>query len=173
MDELITAEECELLGFLLDYTADGDSDYIVLQRETENDFIKENEEYFKIPEGDLEGLDAGMLSDFVSRNKNIYTFDAKNIKTEKLVKLVSALKLEKAFDGDGTSATGWEAFYKKYPDSTGETLVSRAGFNKTKTEAIVCLFGMRDYLCAEGSLYVFRKEDNNWQLNNIIRLWTA
>ncbi|OGF44681.1 MAG: hypothetical protein A2452_07885 [Candidatus Firestonebacteria bacterium RIFOXYC2_FULL_39_67] len=173
MDDFITAEEYELLGFLLDYTDDGDSDYIVLQQETENDFILENEEFFKEPEGDLEGLDPAMLLDFLSKNKKVYNVEAKNVKTEKPVKPVTALDLEKAFDGDGSSATGWEAFYKKYPDSTGETLVSRAGFDKTKTAAMVCLFGMHDYLCAEGNLYIFKKENNKWQLNDIIWLWTA
>src|SRR3989339_1852656 len=173
MEELISNEEYELLGFLLDYTDDGDSDYIVLQNETENGFIMENEEFFKTPEGDLEGIDASMLSDFLGKNKKNYELAIKDLKTEKPVKLVTPLDLEKAFDGDGTSATGWEAFYKVYPDSTGENLVSRAGFNKTKTEAMVCLFGMHDYLCAEGNLYIFKKENNKWQLNDIIWLWTA
>ncbi|OGF51071.1 MAG: hypothetical protein A2231_13120 [Candidatus Firestonebacteria bacterium RIFOXYA2_FULL_40_8] len=173
MDELITTEEYELLGFLLDYTDDGESDYIVLQTETENGFIDENEDYFKTPEGDLEGLDAGMLLDFVSKNKKIYNLEAKSLKTEKPVKLITASDLDKAFDGGGDSATGWEAFYTKYPESTGETLVSRVGFNKEKTTAMVCLFGMHDYLCAEGNLYIFKKEKGSWELNDIIWLWTA
>ena len=90
MDDFITAEEYELLGFLLDYTDDGDSDYIVLQQETENDFILENEEFFKEPEGDLEGLDPAMLLDFLSKNKKVYNVEAKNVKTEKPVKPVTA-----------------------------------------------------------------------------------
>ncbi|MCX5777034.1 MAG: hypothetical protein NTX32_05340 [Candidatus Firestonebacteria bacterium] len=173
MDELITTKEYELLGFLLDYTDDSDSDYIVLQSETDNGFIMENTEYFSSPEDDLAGLDAGMLADFVQKNKKNYMLSANLLKTEKTVKLATPLDLEKAFDGDGTSATGWEAFYKKFPGATGETLVSRAGFNKTGTEAMVCLFGMHDYLCAEGNLYIFKKENGNWGLNNIVWLWSA
>jgi|GEM_PF-2271789 len=173
MEEIISAEEYGLLGFLLDYTADPEADYLLLQRETENEFIMENEEYFKTPEGDLEGVDAFMLGDFLLRNKRNYAYEPEKIKTEIQVKTVSSPELENAFDGDGTSVTGWEAFYKKYPGSSGETLVSRAGFNKTKTEAMICLFGMHDYLCAEGNLYIFKKENNNWELKDIVWLWTA
>jgi len=173
MADIITNEEYDLIAFMLDYLNEEDADYILLQNETENDFITENEDYFKDNDDDLKGMDKDMLFDFVSNNRKTWPLAKEKLKTATELKLLSRIDFEKAFDGDGTSATGWEAFYKKYEDSDGEMLVSRAGFNKNRTEALLYIAGLHDYLCAEGNLCHLKKENGKWQLSNIVWLWNA
>lgn len=173
MDSGITNEEYEILGFLLDFTSEGEAECLVVQSETENDFVVGNVDLFKKQENELKELDSELMLDFVSKNMRSWTLEAEKLQTERKIILESPEKLEKAFDGEGTSSSGWNAFYAKYPESDGQTVVSRPGFNKKQTEALVYIAGMHDFLCAEGNLYHLKKTDSNWQLSDIIPLWIS
>ncbi len=172
MGNEITKEEYEILGFLLDFISEGETDYLVLQNETENDFVTGNVDLFQKQQEELKGLPAGLMLDFVTKNMKSYPLDAALLQTERKILLQSPEELEKAFVFDGTT-DGWASFYKKYPESDGQTVVSRAGFNEQKTEALVYIAGIHDILCAEGNLYYLKKADSKWQLSDIIPLWIS
>ena len=112
MGNEITKEEYEILGFLLDFISEGETDYLVLQNETENDFVTGNVDLFQKQQEELKGLPAGLMLDFVTKNMKSYPLDAALLQTERKIMLESSEELEKAFDGAGTSGPGWEAFYK-------------------------------------------------------------
>jgi len=173
MEELIDSQEYEILGFLLDFISEGETEYVVLQNETENDFVTGNIDLFKKQEEDLKGISSELMLDFVSKNMKSWPLEADKIQTERKILLQSPEELEKAFDGTGTSSSGWDAFYRKHPESDGQTVVSRVGFNEKRTEALVYIAGMHDYLCAEGNLYHLKKTDSKWQLSDIIALWIS
>ncbi len=173
MENGMTKEEYEIVGFLLDFISEGETEYLVVQNETENDFVAGNVDFFKKQEEELKNLNSGLLLDFVSKNMKSWPLETGGLQTERKIMLQSSEELEKAFDGAGTSGPGWEAFYKKYPESDGQTVVSRPGFNTDRTEALVYIAGMHDYLCAEGNLYHLKKSDSKWQLTDIIPLWIS
>ena len=173
MEELITAEEYEILGFLLDFISEGETECLVLQDETENDFVTGNISLFQKQEEDLKAIPPVLMLDFVSKNMKSWPLEEEKLKTERKLLLQSPAQLEKAFEIEGKTGSGWEAFYKKYPESDGQTVVSRAGFDPGKKEALVYIAGMHDYLCAEGNLYHLKKSDGKWQLSDIIPLWIS
>ena len=173
MENVISAEEYEILGFLLDFISEGETECVVLQNETENDFVTGNVDLFNKQEEDLKSINKELMLDFISKNMKSWPLDAGKLQTEVKILMQSPEELEKAFEVKGQTGSGWESFYEKYPESDGQTVISRAGFNVKKTEALVYIAGMHDYLCAEGNLYYLKKTDNKWQLSDIIPLWIS
>ena len=68
---------------------------------------------------------------------------------------------------------GWEYFYKKYPKAQGITSVSRVGFNKAKTRAIV-YFGTQSYsLAGAGFWVILEKEPGGWKITSRQMIWIS
>ncbi|HZS44061.1 MAG TPA: hypothetical protein VFC63_03095 [Blastocatellia bacterium] len=58
---------------------------------------------------------------------------------------------------------GWEAFRKKYPDSSGYTQLSPVGFNADKTIAVVYVSHSCGPLCGAGGFQILEKKNGKWQ----------
>lgn len=73
------------------------------------------------------------------------------------VTLVSAAEVEGDFDNSLEEGGGWEKFRKKHPFAGGISYVSRPGFNKTKTEAVVSVHHQADYRMGVGYRVFLKK----------------
>ena len=58
--------------------------------------------------------------------------------------------------------TGWEEFYRRYPDSGGWMELSAVGFNVDKTVAVVYMGHHCGWLCGGGGFHVLEKKDGKW-----------
>ena len=71
------------------------------------------------------------------------------------------------------SVNGWEEFYRRYPDSPGITTLSRVGFNRERTEALVYMGAQLHYLAGAGNLYRLEKQDGVWKIVEKVMLWIS
>jgi hypothetical protein len=80
--------------------------------------------------------------------------------------------------GDQTSAVfssrenqAWKTFFNLYPDSQGITRFSQIGFNKEKTQALVCVEGKSDWRSGMGCIILFEWNSEAWLFVLAIPLW--
>jgi len=68
---------------------------------------------------------------------------------------------------------GWEAFYNKYPRSSGCWDFSPVGYSTNGTEALVYLGHHCGGLCGTGHLVLLAKEKDHWVVRNRVMLWIS
>lgn len=68
---------------------------------------------------------------------------------------------------------GWKNFFAKYPNSAGILLVSRIGFNRDHTEAIVYAGKSCGTLCGEGYYVRLVKIGEHWTVADQTTIWIA
>ena len=68
---------------------------------------------------------------------------------------------------------GWDRFYRKYPKSAGHIQLSRPGFNKDKTLALVYIGNQRNWLAGTGEYIVLEKIDGAWKIKNREMIWIS
>lgn len=59
---------------------------------------------------------------------------------------------------------GWAMFYEKYPDSPGIIKLSRVGFSRDGSVAIVYMGNQSQWLAGSGGLVAFEKKDGQWRI---------
>lgn len=59
---------------------------------------------------------------------------------------------------------GWKKFYKRYPKSNGNMGLSKVGFDKERTHAVVHYGNQRQCLDGEGYLFVLEKSQIGWEV---------
>jgi hypothetical protein len=88
--------------------------------------------------------------------------------------LISEQELASIFS---TTASGWDKFYAKYPDSKGFLTLSRVGFNQAKDTAVLYTEYQSGATAGEGDLVLMKKTDGRWTVegNSMIRqsLWLS
>ncbi len=126
---------------------------LIIRAETANKF-----ELCLKPEGESVALLQPVIANFLEVNKKRWLLE-KTFTMDQSVEFVFSRELEAIFsDGVG----GWEAFYKKFPDSGGFNEVSAVGFNADKTVAIVYVAHHCGGLCGGGQFYVLKKAQGRW-----------
>lgn len=68
---------------------------------------------------------------------------------------------------------GWGAFYEKYPDSGGYTVLSRVGFNDTLDQALIYVANVGGPLMGAGNYYLLEKKDGEWLIIEQIMVWIS
>lgn len=66
------------------------------------------------------------------------------------------------------SKDGWEEFYKIYRESPGIITLSRPGFSRDRTVAMIYLGNQRNWLSGRGGIHVFLKTNGKWMDSGII-----
>jgi len=87
-------------------------------------------------------------------------------------RIVDYKQIEKLFTA-GMPAEGLKTFYQLYPQSNGYLTLSRVGFNKDRTEALVNTGWMRGALFGEGHYFLLSKKDGRWRIERSIATWMA
>ena len=68
---------------------------------------------------------------------------------------------------------GGDTFWKTYPKSTGLLILSRVGFDITRTKAFVCAADICGPLCGYGYSFVLEKQNGMWKIRNEKQLWIS
>jgi len=108
------------------------------------------------PEKESEGLVGPAISDYVKANEKTWLLQ-NNIRLAVPYKLVGSHELQTSIEG-----SGWDGFYKQYPDSGGWIELSAVGFNADRTVAVVYMGHSCGNLCGGGSFHVLQKKDGAW-----------
>lgn len=127
-----------------------------------DDDIAERVKFF-IPQISLE-----LLTDFVDKNKANYKLQTNF--TLKTYKILSREEIKRAFGEKDDLGTlddldnRWENFGKAYPNSDGFYILSRVGFDKTHSGALVFISNYCGSLCGQGEYFILKKTGNNWKI---------
>lgn len=114
--------------------------------------------YAALKESSKELLDE-TIEDYKAKNKEPHKLSERLDAKVRYV-LADTREIDGFFEKNGVS--GWEDFYKKYPNSGGYFMFSRVGFNSDKTQALVYKAHGCGGLCGEGSCLLFVKKDGVW-----------
>lgn len=115
-------------------------------------------------------LDEDTVIDFQKNNDQPYKFRARfRYYWGLMVYLVSRQAMDNMLTGIGLGG-GWDEFYRKYRDSTGLSELSRVGFNKDQTLALLYYGNQRAYLQGKG-YYIILKKDVKWNIVAMVKAW--
>jgi hypothetical protein len=156
-------DEQAVYSFLLSGT---ERDRVVISRTTDSgfDFTGKSDMPQEMP-----GLSRELWEDYLARNDRSYP-----LPTDMEIGVEYVL-----LDDDEMSdifthyEDGWEEFYSRYPDSPGITTLSRVGFNRDGTEALVYMGTQLHYLAGTGNLLRLEKTDGVWKVMEEIMLWIS
>ena len=84
--------------------------------------------------------------------------------------LISEQELASIFS---ITASGWDKFYAKYPDSKGFLTLSRVGFNRAKDTAVLYTEHQSGATAGEGDVVLMKKTDGRWTVEDNSMLWQS
>jgi hypothetical protein len=108
------------------------------------------------PEAESEKIIGQAISQYVKLNEKTWLLK-RGLSIEKAYELVPYDELRSAL-----KQSGWENFYKQYPNSGGWIELSAIGFNADKTVAVVYMGHHRWSLSGGGRFHVLQKKDGKW-----------
>ncbi|HEY9283446.1 MAG TPA: hypothetical protein VIP46_08330 [Pyrinomonadaceae bacterium] len=68
---------------------------------------------------------------------------------------------------------GWEGFFKRHPKSGGWVALSRVGFNREMTQALVYFEHGCGGLCGSGIYLLLEKGEAGWKVAKVLRAWIS
>lgn len=148
---------------------------IVIKKETAVQNFSANE---KIPteglQGSLSSLKKETAEDFLLRNKQSAKLTDK-FKLKVKINLVGE-EIDKIFienNRNGSTENGWMIFHKRYPTADGIITLSRVGFNKEKTQALIFVAFGCGWLCGEGNYILLEKQEEEWKVKSKLINWVS
>lgn len=129
----------------------------VIDRETEAQF----------PRSALDEL----FSDCYGKKWGNYELVGNYFQTEEKIVLVTEDELGKLFIP--TCDSGWRKFYRKYPNSVGNTSFSRVGFDTSRNFAVVNFGNQSGCLAGGGQIVFLQKENEIWQVKKTKSTWVS
>ena len=103
------------------------------------------------------------------RNEQPYTLDP-NFTLKQTYELMPQSEYESLLrTGDLT----WANFETSYPQAKGIFVVSRAGLNAARDEALVTIGYYCGDLCSEGGMFWMVKEDSVWKVKQQFAAWMS
>jgi hypothetical protein len=70
------------------------------------------------------------------------------------------------------SSGGWDAFYDRYPNSSGLMSFSRIALNSSETQALLYVSNQWHYLAGMGQLFYLRK-NSSWKIEKVLICWIS
>ncbi len=113
-------------------------------------------------------IEQELVDSFKARNDQSYPLDDAFTLKAKVI-LVSDADLHDIFNAQ----SGWDEFYKQYPDSQGEMTLSRVGFNHDMTEALVYVGNQSYYLAGAGWYVWLVKVNGAWEIKQQVMSWIS
>jgi hypothetical protein len=110
--------------------------------------------------------DSMLVDDFKKKNAKAYKLENK-FSIPQTVIIVSEKELNEL------NSKGWEAFYKKYPNSSGVIQISRVGFDNKQTQAILYFGEQSHYVAGAGYLIFLAKDEGKWMVKEQVMLWIS
>lgn len=118
--------------------------------------------------GQLRGVDGELIEDYQAKNKMAYRLD-RLFDLRVGYELISEEDARDIIESD--PEVGWDTFYSTYPDSQGMLSLSRAGFNKNRTQALVYACNHAGANAIEGNYYLLTKNGDAWVVKNVFEAW--
>jgi hypothetical protein len=115
-------------------------------------------------------LDEDVFADFKAKNQAPSALERRFTLSVDYM-LMSEQELSSTFASGHT--TGWDDFYKKYPNSHGIVTLSRVGFNKAKDVAVVYAGNQWHWTAGEGGLLLLKKTDGKWVIDQDGMYWVS
>jgi len=163
-----TEEELAVYASLLEGYA---AELIVITDKTGLDIVSGEEELDETLDYVKQGmpeLEQETIDDFKNKNKESYSLkEDMDIGVDYL--LISEEEIENIFQ----SATGWDDFYEKYPNSQGTMTLSKVGFNSEKDQALVYVGNQSHWLAGAGYYVLLVKENGDWIVKESIMTWIS
>jgi hypothetical protein len=112
---------------------------------------------------ELHGIDGELLEDYQARNKAEYGLERLfSLKTSyELISEGEALDTLSDYEG------AWDTFYEIYPDSQGILILSRVGFDKNKTQALVYACNQAGPAAIDGNYYLLVRNGASWIVKDV------
>lgn len=104
-----------------------------------------------------------IAKDYYFKNKVSCEIDRKLFKSPRLDKLISVTQLNSVFS-TGDIDDSWNQFYNVFPNSIGYIKLSRVGFDKSMTRAILYAENYCGALCGAGDYFYLEKRNGTWEL---------
>jgi hypothetical protein len=108
------------------------------------------------------------VSDFLQKNSDRHPL-IKSLKLDVDVKQIDESESNQIF----LAGTGWEEFYKKYPSSQGVLEVSKPGFNKDATQALVYVANQGSWKSGAGYYVLLLKSNSSWKIAKSYTSWVS
>jgi hypothetical protein len=141
------------------YSAVIPSEWAVTAAHAKNLVIARETTGYKIclkPDNNTAEIIGPAIENYEAQNRESWMLEPK-IETHIPFKLLNSSEVKEAFEN-----SGWEGFYRNYPDSGGIIELSAVGFNSDKTIAVVYVGHSCGMLCGGGSFHVLEKKNGNW-----------
>lgn len=146
---------------------------IVVRKQTAVDNFSDDESLTDLMES-LPSLAKETFEDFGSRNKNSVELTNKfNLKVK--VNLVGE-EINRIFYESrqlNSKEDGWEVFHKKYPTADAIITLSRVGFNKDKSQALMFVAHSCGWLCGEGNYILLVNKADGWKVEKKLMTWIS
>jgi hypothetical protein len=144
---------------------------LVIKGYTVGDFLRadvENQDW-KYLRQQFPSISQETINDYVAKSKEAYELkDAFDLKLNHT--LVKKGEVEGMFKG---GVNGWEAFYKRFPDSGGLVGVSRVGFNPEMNQALMYVEHGCGGLCGTGHYVLLNKGEGGWKVAKRFMAWIS
>src|SRR5262249_22310511 len=117
----------------------------------------------------MPSLEKETLADFQAKSKRPYPLRP-TLELKVPYKLISEKELGEFF---GKEYIKWDSFYEKYPQSQGVMELSRVGFNRNRTQALVYRGNQSDGLAGAGGFVLLTKENGLWTIKEWAGWWIS
>lgn len=114
----------------------------------------------------LPGIGQDTLDDFSRRNDMTHVLEDKFHLNAR-----HALASKAELLSFGHTQDFWKAFYNKYPDAQGLTILSKVGFNSSADQALVYVGKTTGSLGGAGYYILLEKSNSEWVIQNKVQIW--
>jgi hypothetical protein len=166
--DIIPDKEYEVYSSVILYKYPHPANKIVIYQLTSNQTICYNYDCFQNFKNYSLKNYSMLVDDYKNKNAKVYKLENK-FSIPHTVILISSKELNKIFQNE----TGWDAFYEKYPDSPGTIQISRVGFNRNQTQAILYFGYQRGPLWGEGYRIFLTKDEGKWMVKEEVLMWVS
>lgn len=110
------------------------------------------------------------IDDFVTKNRKSSVL-TDQLKLKASIVLINKSDVERMFHD--SIEGGWDLFHAKYPNATSINTLSRVGFSKDKTLALVYYTYSCGALCGQGQYVLLRKHEGQWKIEKESMTWIS
>ncbi len=181
-NNLIAADEYNILSVGIDsFYSFTQKNSIVICDSTNNKFINGIERssikldslYLKIYISNFAGKDSSNIYKSITyNNRSRFKIDLNKLNLKSKSHKLSLEGFRNKFLHSSINS-GWNLFYKDYPNSSGYILFCRPGINVLNNKAILFFEFYCGSECGEGLYLLLEKENNNWKITKKKSIWES
>lgn len=110
------------------------------------------------------------IKDFLTKNRKSSAL-ADQFRLKATIVLISNSDVKRLFHD--SIEGGWDLFHAKYPNANSINTLSRVGFNKDKTVALLYYTYSCGGLCGQGQYVLLRKHEGQWKIEKESMTWIS